>query len=684
MSFSYKTLNSTDITLTSYIANKQWEVNNSALSSKGITVYIGENLPVNSTNPFKPTSDVQTSNEEYRRLIFQSIKHLYYQNYISGSSNGQFFNSSSYFNYEQSTLVSGTIRDLTTITGSNLNPSYPVLYDNPTSQSLYDAASSLYDLDGLDPDAGSRIAVISIDKNIFGSGLSPNSVYISGSTYNIQDDGEGNMIDTLTSTYIGNIFYSHGLIVITNQNYLCIFGVPPTTVDNTYSYDSSSPSSTLDVLANDFTDCGILNYDSFLASTYQGYNFPNYTQSGGIITITPDQSSVIPGNYKLNYTVANNSGIRSNTSSISLTITSQSLNISNITSSSICFGSASLRPVTYSINYGVPYYSYSFDGVNYTSSNSLTTITVSGSLIASNNNIIYAKDYFGTITTASFSSWYSPITYTYSIINPRCYNNPTAGGTIEVLKIGTAISASIGTGSYFALPSFVDIPTTSSLINFKDINGCVTSSTFLLPLIPILTASVTTTSVSCFGGFDGIISASFTNVSPYNIHALILQTGSIYLTASNGYTLDGNYGITDFPNNSFTVNNLPLGVYTMSLDPGEPDFPYITCQYYGPSYITITQQSQLTLSTTSSYQSTCSNAISYSIAGGTSPYTFRAIDTGSLATYSTDTSPLILPNLSGSTYSFIVTDTNGCTITGSLLTVYGRTYIYSGSNCLTI
>ena len=81
MSFSYKTLNSTDITLTSYIANKQWEVNNSALSSKGITVYIGENIPITTTNPFTPASEIQTSNEEYRRLIFESIKHLYYESF---------------------------------------------------------------------------------------------------------------------------------------------------------------------------------------------------------------------------------------------------------------------------------------------------------------------------------------------------------------------------------------------------------------------------------------------------------------------------------------------------------------------------------------------------------------------------------------------------------------------------
>jgi hypothetical protein len=68
MSFSYKTLNSTDLTLTSYIANKLWEVKNSTLSENGITIYIGENLPLNRNNIFDPIDDIETSNEEYRRL----------------------------------------------------------------------------------------------------------------------------------------------------------------------------------------------------------------------------------------------------------------------------------------------------------------------------------------------------------------------------------------------------------------------------------------------------------------------------------------------------------------------------------------------------------------------------------------------------------------------------------------
>jgi hypothetical protein len=39
-----------------------------------------------------------------------------------------------------------------------------------------------------------KVVIISIDQNIYGSGLSPNSVFISGSTYYLRDDGEGNYI----------------------------------------------------------------------------------------------------------------------------------------------------------------------------------------------------------------------------------------------------------------------------------------------------------------------------------------------------------------------------------------------------------------------------------------------------------------------------------------------------------
>jgi hypothetical protein len=44
---------------------------------------------------------------------------------------------------------------------------------------------------------------------------------LSSSAYNIVDDGDGNLYDS--SSLVGNIVYSHGLAVITNQLYQNIF-----------------------------------------------------------------------------------------------------------------------------------------------------------------------------------------------------------------------------------------------------------------------------------------------------------------------------------------------------------------------------------------------------------------------------------------------------------------------------
>ena len=674
MSFSYKTLNSTDITLTSYIANKQWEVKNSALSSSGVTVYIGENIPLTTTNPFHPINDVQTANEEYRRLIYQSVKHLYYQNYISGSSIGQFFNSSSYFNYEQSTLVSGTIRNLTTSTSSIFNV-FSTEYDVDTS--LYNIYTSLYDLDGESIDnVGNRIAVISVSKDIIGSGLFPNSVYISGSTYNIQDDGEGNLIDTLNSKYIGNVFYSHGLIVITRQSYLCIFGVAPTTIDDSYSFTSTNPIKILSILENDFTDCGILDYSSFQASAYPGYNFPNYTQAGGIITITPDQSSVIPGEYKLNYTIANNSGIRSNTSSINLILTPQPLSIFNIISSSTCYGTSSSTPVTFSVDYGVPYYSYSLDGVNYTGVNSLLPITVNSNILSSNSSKVYAKDSTGTITTASFSSWYPiPTALTY-LSSSAVLCGPTGTTTIQIDAGYSAVSASVNGGGYKELPNTFDNATTSSTISYKDIYGCVVTSTFNLTPLPPITASFTTASAISYGSSTGTATFKFINA---------VQDNYYEFTADDVLVNEGNLPSAINGTSSLSFSDLSSEiVYFLNVYPTDTNYTTLCSNQNYSNTFTIGQPIPLTFTTTASYQDSCSNAIIYNAVGGIPPYTFIAANSVTSVSYQSNTNYIMLPDLSEGIYNVTVIDSNGAVTNGTPLPVYGRNYVYVNPECVTI
>jgi hypothetical protein len=567
MSFSYKTLSSNDITLTSYIANKQWEVTNTTLSQNGVTIYIGENLPTSKTYPFDPINDLQTSNDEYRRLIFDSIKHLFFENYTSGSLNGEFFHSSSYFNYEQNTLASGsgvsTFRRINTTTGSNT----PILYD---TEDEYDTNAVF------DPDRGGKVIIVSIDQNIYGSGLNPNSVFISGSGYYLRDDGEGNLYNWrneenyakyssaiydkdvylelvgsgLQLEYVGNVFYSHGLIVITDEDYLCVFGAPPGAVNDYFSYFNMDNPGALDVLGNDICDCGILNVTSFATSSISGSTFPNFTYNNGFITITQDQTSVIPGDYSIGYTVLNSSGLISNTGSINLTITSQPLEIENIISSSVCFGTASLLPVTFSINYGVPYYSYSLDnGATYTGVNSLFNVTVSGSVSSSLNSTIYVKDYLGDIVTASFITMYPAITSSTVITKLPCSNIATDG--IITVSSSTAVSASIDGGPYFILPKqFTGLSTGSHTIVYQNIFGCTTSSIYNLGIYPPLTASVTMSHVNCYGSSTGQININLSNI----IDSLTLN----FIDPTGSYVVNN----TLITSSNLVFSNLATGSWT--------------------------------------------------------------------------------------------------------------------------
>lgn len=674
MSFSYKTLNSNDITLTSYIANKQWEVNSLSLSENGIKIYIGENIPINESSPFNPINDTETTNDEYRRLIFSSIQHLFYKNYISGSNTGSFFESSSYINYEQSTLSSGsslltTLRYLAQKTGSS-NPDLST-YDDGI---IYDG-DGLYDITSFDGDRGSKIAVISIDQNIYGSGLNPNTVYISSSGYYLRDDGEGNFFDYYTednylnpvsSSLIGNVFYSFGLIVITNENYLCSFGLPPTAVNDYFSYLNLDTSRTFDILGNDFSDCGNILFNSFATHSIEGYTFPTFTYNNGFITILDEQSNLIPGEYKIGYTLLNDSLLSSNTASINLTVSSLPLQIENIISESVCYGNNSILPVTFSINYGVPYYSYSLDnGATYTGVNSFYDVIISGSITASSNNIIYVKDHLEEITSASFSTWYPEITSDIQITKLPCSSTSTDG--IITVSSSVAISASIGS-TFKKLPnSFSGIGTGSITINLTSSFGCTTSSIIQMGVYPALTTSLTQSNVSCYGNNSGYLEVNFTNIVDILYVNLIDPTGS--------YIYD-NIPLNNFSNNSVTASNLVTGSYDLEVF----SIGVNECQNYYNTF-TLTGSTLINFNVTASYINSCSNQIIFDVTGGSGTYTYYAVNTGSNQQYSSTSSPLDLGSNSGGVFSTFVIDNSNCVSTSSLLEVYGRTYIYSGSSC---
>jgi hypothetical protein len=135
------------------------------------------------------------NNTQYQSLIYNSVKQLYYTNFLSSSTGD---------NVAQPVLVPGFNASGDVLIGQVQSP----LYDNFLQSTLvpnryFPTASQ------------SNILVISIPSKIYGEYIVPTSLNISFVSYgNFTDDGEGNLL--LGSSNVGNVIYPHGIVIFTN------------------------------------------------------------------------------------------------------------------------------------------------------------------------------------------------------------------------------------------------------------------------------------------------------------------------------------------------------------------------------------------------------------------------------------------------------------------------------------
>ncbi len=190
---AFKKLNKSDVTWVSYNANKQWNFSYSSTPTNDsyLTIFTGTNV----TGSFSSVTDPTTSNGEYQRLIYDGINHMFYQNY-SGS-----------------VLNTGSLM-------MSVDNYYSASQQRPTGSYFNYNENPLF-ISNFPTGSGEGIKVLAINQSIYGNKILPNYFQLSSSVYNIKDDGNGNLYDYSGSiTFVGNIFYAHGLAVITNQDYL--------------------------------------------------------------------------------------------------------------------------------------------------------------------------------------------------------------------------------------------------------------------------------------------------------------------------------------------------------------------------------------------------------------------------------------------------------------------------------
>ena len=205
---AFKQFNSQDIIISPFEVNKSF-------SFIGGDILTGSNVGINRFSG--SNGDYLISGSELtgeisgqdipKVLLYDSIKQLYYSNYISGS--GGFSGDAA-----TSSILLGANREGDTFIGDNQSTNYYNYLQTTLWPNRYFPTSSISE-----PIA--TIGVISIPSKLFGDYIQPESFYLEGTSGSIKDDGEGRLLwkhnNSPATNYEymnGNIIYEHGIVTL--------------------------------------------------------------------------------------------------------------------------------------------------------------------------------------------------------------------------------------------------------------------------------------------------------------------------------------------------------------------------------------------------------------------------------------------------------------------------------------
>jgi hypothetical protein len=218
MSSVYKTLNISDLTVFPYKTSKAFSFSNTttAYTNSGIQVYYGSSLPL-----------PQSGSTYYQQSInYRSVRHLYYSHNLPGLQPPTPLSEQSYIQLVADQNVDSTVNPV-------------LIYDNYL-QTTACSGSAEYDNRETFPTSSVIYvtATVSIPQALFGEQIKPGTftlVSTDSDFPNSTDDSNGNLVDINDRvTVVGNIIYSHGIIIVTNSEY------SPANGDFTLSFTSET------------------------------------------------------------------------------------------------------------------------------------------------------------------------------------------------------------------------------------------------------------------------------------------------------------------------------------------------------------------------------------------------------------------------------------------------------------
>lgn len=225
-----------------------------------------------------------------------------------------------------------------------------------------------------------------------------------------------------------------------------------------------------------------------------------------------------------------------------------------------------------------------------------------------------------------------PIATTETITDVDCYNNTTGKAMISVIGGTTpytyAWKNSIG-GTITTLKNLINVASGSYTIEVTDAKGCKKTDNYTISQpAEALNSSNVTTNVSCFGGSNAEINIDVWGGTPYYTYAW----------STNASTQD--------------VSNLTAGTYSLTITDTKG------CTINKTFAVTEPQVIGGIASTTSVLcNGGASGSASYSVTGGTAPFSYSWQNTKTLFSANTST----LNNVIADNYNLTITDANSCT-----------------------
>ena len=199
---AYKQFLTSDIVVTPLTLNKSFNFNGAAAltaSNVGIDRFLG----LCTSSLFNPITDPTTGQitTQYQRLVYNSAKELYYSNYLNSTAS---LGSPVY----TASLVPGanTAGDVLVGPTSSAGRYWNYPQTTLTFEHYFPTSSDSY------------IGVLSIPVGLFGDYIQPNSFNWIAPSGSIYDDGQGNLIFSSSQQICGQIFYPHGLAIITSDS----------------------------------------------------------------------------------------------------------------------------------------------------------------------------------------------------------------------------------------------------------------------------------------------------------------------------------------------------------------------------------------------------------------------------------------------------------------------------------